>query len=84
MDDRYEQEHDFKKTIREAKDLDGDPRAFERARKLDAEIAFETLAVTASMGAYGMEDEVAGLMQLGMSEELLYKMKLNEKNDKTE
>ncbi len=78
MDDRYEEEYDFKRTIREAADLDSDIRALERARKLDAEIAYETLAVNASMGMYGTDDTVANLMQLGMAEELLYKLKLNE------
>lgn len=73
MDDRLEEEHDFKRTIREAADLDdGDRRA--RAKRREAEFAYEVLAVDASMGMFGMEESVADLMRLAMAQELLYKL----------
>lgn len=81
MDDRLEQEHDFKKTIREAADIDGDRRIAQRSKRLDAEMAYETLAVNASMGAFGMDETVGELIGLQMTEELLYKTRLE--NDPT-
>lgn len=80
MDDRLEEEHDFKKTLREAKDLDGDAHAFERARRLDSEMAYEALAVSSSMGMFGMEESVADLMSLELAQEMLYKQQAENDN----
>ena len=73
-----EEEHDFKRTLREAKDLDRDERV-NHARRLDSEMAYELLAVNSSMGMFGMEESAAELMRLQMAQELLYKY--NEQND---
>ncbi len=74
MDDRLEEEHDFKKTIREAADLGDDRVQRAHADRLDAELAYEALAVDASMGMFGMEESVSELMRLAMTQELLYKL----------
>ncbi len=72
MDDRKEEEHDFKKTLRSLPSDNG-ADALMRDRKSDAEFAYETLAVNASMGMFGMEENLSELMRLQMAQELLYK-----------
>lgn len=78
MDDRLEEEHDFKKTLKEAADLD-DVHDLARAKRLDAEIAYEALAVSSSMGMFGMQEAVPELMSLELAREMLYKQQ--EQND---
>ena len=64
----------YKKTMREALDIDDDGRKEKRREDiLDAEIAFETLAVNSSMGMLGMEETTANLLQLELARELLKK-----------
>ena len=73
MDDRLENEHDFKDTIREAADVDEDVHERHRRERLDSEIAYEMLAVSSAMGMYGMEETATNLMQLELAREMLYK-----------
>ncbi len=80
MDDRLEDEHDFKKAVSEI-ELDDD-RAAARAKRRDAEIAYEVLAVDASMGMFGMEESVAELMRLAMAQEIMYKLKTSDSEHK--
>ena len=68
------EEHDYKDTIDEINNAEDNAKAEEeRAKRLDAEIAYEALAVSSSMGMFGMDQEVSELMQLQLSQEVLYK-----------
>lgn len=73
-----EEEHDFKKTLKEAADLD-DTHAIDRAKRLDAEMAYEMLAVSSSMGMFGMQEAVPELINLELAQEMMYKQ--NAQND---
>lgn len=73
MDDRLENEHEFKDTIRAAADVDEDVHERHRRERLDSEIAYEMLAVSSSMGMFGMEETAANLMQLELAREMLYR-----------
>lgn len=68
--------HDYRDTIEEAKDIDIEPNEAQK-RKKEAEIAFEALAASTSMGLIGMEETVAELMQVELSEQLLYNFSLD-------
>ena len=72
MDDRLENEHDFRDTIRDAADLD-DVHEKHRRDLIDSELAYELLAVNSSMGMIGMEETAANLMQLELAREFLYR-----------
>ncbi|MCH5155120.1 MAG: hypothetical protein J1F69_00790 [Clostridiales bacterium] len=68
------EEHDYKDTLNEIIYAEDNAQsAKEAARRRDAEIAYEALAVSSSMGALGQEDELVGLMQLQLTQEVLYK-----------
>lgn len=68
------EEHDYKDTLKDITYAEDNAKAEEeRAKRLDAEIAYEALAVSSSMGAFGQEDELAGLLQLQLTQEVLYK-----------
>ncbi|MDE6200726.1 MAG: hypothetical protein K2M47_02435 [Clostridiales bacterium] len=70
------EKHDYKDTINEIKYAeDKAEQAKKAADRRDAEIAYETLAVSSVMGAYGQEDELAELLQLQLTQEVLYKTK---------
>lgn len=70
------EEHDYKDTIDEINHAeDKSEQANEAAKRRDAEIAYESLAVSSCMGACGMEDELAELLQLQLTQEVLYKTK---------
>lgn len=71
--------HDYKDTIRQAAELDGDgEREIRRENKLDAEFAYEALAVTTEMGMYGQNQALSELLQLQLAQELLYKLETPE------
>lgn len=74
MDDNYKQ------TIKDAADLD-DKHEKARAQRLDAEAAYETLAVSSSMGMFGMDNQVSDLLQLELAQELLYKFEEETEDD---
>lgn len=76
-----EEEHDFKRTLKEAADLD-DAHAYQRAKRLDAEMAYEMLAVSSSMGMFGMQEAVPELINLELAQQMLYKQ--NAENGNTE
>ena len=68
-----EKQHDYKDTIKEAAELEGDGKAAsERERKTDNEIAYEAFAVTSAMNMLGMEQEGANLCQLELAQEIMY------------
>lgn len=68
--------HDYKDTINEITYAEDYSDAAEQAAKRrDAEIANEALFVSSVMGAYGMETELAELIQLQLTQEVLYKTK---------
>ncbi len=71
MDNGKNIEH-YKKTVRDARDVDGDGKeAKRREDAIDAEIAYETMAVNCSMNIMGMEETAANLMQLALARNLL-------------
>lgn len=76
MDDRLEEEHDFRKTIEAAAELGVDPHEQHAKERLEDEIAYEMLAVNSSMGMFGMEETAADLMQLELAREMLYKQRI--------
>lgn len=76
MDDRLEEEHDFRKTIEAAAELSVDPHEQHAKERLEDEIAYEMLAVNSSMGMFGMEETAADLMQLELAREMLYKQRI--------
>ena len=68
------EEHDYKDTLKEITYAEDNAKAEEeRAKRIDAEIAYEALAVSSSMGMFGMDQEVSELMQLQLAQEVLYK-----------
>ena len=68
------EEHDYKDTLKDITYAEDNAKAEEeRAKRLDAEIAYEALAVSSSMGMFGMEQEAAELIQLQLAQEVLYK-----------
>ncbi len=73
MDDRLEQQHDFRKTIKEAAELESDGKAeAELEQRINDEIAYTALAISSSMGIYNFDETSANLMQLEMAQELMY------------
>ena len=74
MDDRLEEQHDFRKTIEAAAELGVDPHEQHAKEWLD--IAYEMLAVNSAMGMFGMEETAADLMQLELAREMIYKQRL--------
>ncbi len=73
MDDRLEQQHDFRKTIKEAAEFESDGKTeAERERRLNNELAYTALAITSAMGINGFDETSANLMQLEMAQELMY------------
>lgn len=73
-------EHDYKDTLNEINNAEDKNQAAKAARR-DAEIAYETLAVSSFMGEVGMEEQLAELIQLQLTQEMLYKMDDNKKDD---
>lgn len=70
------EEHDYRDTIDEINNAEDVAAAeHEAAKRRDAEIAYEALAASSCMGAVGMEDEFAELLQLQLTQEVLYKTK---------
>lgn len=70
------EKHDYKDTIDEINYAeDKSEQANKAAKRRDAEIAYEALAVSSCMGACGMEDELSELLQLQLTQEVLYKTK---------
>ena len=69
------EKHDYKDTIDEINNAEDSADAARAAKQRDAEIAYEALAVSSCMGACGMEDELAELLQLQLTQEVLYKTK---------
>lgn len=68
------EKHDYKDTLNEILYAeDKSDKAQQAAKRRDAEIAYEALAVSSAMGACGTEDELAGLLQLQLTQEVLYK-----------
>ena len=70
------EKHDYKDTLDEilyAEDNAKSEAAKEQAKRRDAEIAFEALAVNSCMGMLGMEDELSEMLQLQLTQEVLYK-----------
>lgn len=76
MDDRLEEQHDFRKTIEAAAELGIDPHEQHAKERLEDDIAYEMLAVNSAMGMFGMEETAADLMQLELARELAYKQRL--------
>ena len=75
MDNRTEKH--IQETIQSASDVDDSPeRVRDREKRLDAEIGYEALAVTSSMGMLGMNEESANLIELELAEQLMYKSSL--------
>ncbi|MDE5562230.1 MAG: hypothetical protein K2J01_01635 [Clostridiales bacterium] len=75
--------HDYKDTLNDILYAeDKDERAKQSAKRRDAEIAYEALAVSSSMGTYGQDETLAELMQLQLTQEVLYKTK--QENGETE
>lgn len=67
--------HDYKDTIEQATGVPEEENAeIEREKRRDAEMAFEAMAVASSMGMYGQQDDVAGLIQLELTQEMLYNL----------
>ena len=65
--------HDYKDTIEQATGISEEEKAeMERNKRRDAEMAFEAMAVASSMGMFGQQDEVSGLIQLELAQEMLY------------
>lgn len=73
-------EHDYKDTIDEINNAEDNAEAAKRAARRDAEIAYESLALSSAMGMDGMEDELAELLQLQLTQEVLYKTKQENEN----
>ena len=74
------EKHDYKNTIKEIQNAEDNAQQSNKRR--DAEIAYEALAVSSSMGAYGQDETLAELMQLQLTQEVLYKTKQeNGEND---
>lgn len=70
------EKHDYRDTIDEINNAeDKSEQAAETAKRRDAEIAYEALAISSCMGACGQEDELAELLQLQLTQEVLYKTK---------
>lgn len=70
------EKHDYKDTLNEITYAeDYSDAAKETAKRRDAEIADEALFVSSVMGAYGFEDNMVGLMQMQLTQEVLYKTK---------
>lgn len=69
-----EKKHTYKDTIKEAAELDenGDAER-KRENRIDAEIAYETLALSSSMGMLGEEQTQADLLELAMVRQLISK-----------
>lgn len=66
--------HDYKDTLNDILYAeDKDDRAQKATKRRDAEIAYESLAISSCMGATGMEDKLAELLQLELTQEVLYK-----------
>ncbi|MDE7405831.1 MAG: hypothetical protein K2M89_03030 [Clostridiales bacterium] len=75
------EKHDYKDTLNEILYAeDKDEQAEQAAKRQDAEIAYEALAVSSSMGTYGQDETLAELMQLGLTQEVLYKTKQENEN----
>lgn len=70
-------EKHIRETIQSAKDVDDSAkRVRDREKRLDAELGYEALAVTASMGMLGMNEESANLIELELAKQLMYKSSL--------
>ena len=68
------EKHDYKDTLNDILYAeDKAATAQNQAKHRDAEIAYEALAVSSSMGMLGMEDELSELLQLQLTQEVLYK-----------
>ena len=76
MDDRLEEQHDFRKTIEAAAELGVDPHEQHAKERFEDDIAYEMLAVNSAMGMFGMEETAADLMQLELAREMIYKQRL--------
>lgn len=70
--------HDWRDTVQEATGTNAiEEREADRAKRRDAEIAYEGLAFAASMGMIGMEEQTAHLVQLNMAQQLAYDLAEN-------
>lgn len=68
------EKHDYKDTLNDILYAeDKADQAQRAANRRDAEIAYEALAISSAMGTLGMEDEIAELLQLQLTQEVLYK-----------
>lgn len=68
------EKHDYRDTLNEILFAEDKADAAQnQAKRRDAEIAYEALAVSSSMGMLGMEDELSELLQLQLTQETLYK-----------
>lgn len=77
--------NDYKNTIEQATGIPEEENAeIERKKRRDAEMAFEAMAVASSMGTFGQQDEVAGLIQLELAQELLHNGDLPTEPEKDE
>ena len=76
------EEHDYKDTIKAITYAeDENETAEDAARRRDAEIGYEALALSSCMGALGMEQEYAELLQLQLTQEVLYNDRENDGTD---
>ncbi len=68
--------HDYTDTIEEAKDINIEKRPEDKRK--DAEIAYEALAASTSMGLFGMEEHVSELIQTELVAQLADRFILDE------
>ena len=74
--------HDYKDTLNEITYAeDNEEQAQKAAEKRDAEIAYEMLAVSSSMGMLGLEQQTSQLIQLQLAQETLYKVQAEYNGD---
>ena len=79
------EKHDYHDTLDEIVNAeDKAKQAQQAADHKDAEIAYETLAVSSSMGMFGMEQEAANLIQLQLAQEVLYKAQQEYNGDESD
>lgn len=75
-------EKHVEQTIKEATDVDlSAEQVKKREERIDAELGYEALALTASMGVLGMEETNANLLQLEFAEQRMRKTSLDENDE---
>ncbi|MCH5160425.1 MAG: hypothetical protein J1G04_00185 [Clostridiales bacterium] len=73
MDDRLEDRHDFRQTIKDANEMTSNGSAErKREKRLSDDRAYTALAITSAMGNNAFDATTANLIQLEMAQEMLY------------